>query len=450
MTRIIRFVSVACACFTIASCGILEDPTFPDAGTETDTDSGTEADTDASTEADTHAGTDAGTDSDVDAGTQTDPDDDSSQKARWTYLVYMAADNNLEIDYWMDLDELATAGSGNGVHVIVQVDRAKGFDTSNGNWTDTRRFYIDEGSWRQIGDSLGEKNMGDPKTLSDFLMWAAENYPAEKFALVLWNHGDSWRSNHDLTLWTIADDKESGDTIKIADGELGEAIQAFADNVGPLEAVMFDACLMASFEVAHSLQGYANYMAGSGSLTYDNGIDYRASINSIKKDPNATGKELTIATAEAVKNISREKNSAAIDISKLNAVAEAIKELSAAVLSDSSLESPLIKAISQARGLDSDWRRYYIDLKDLAIKIEASSNSTIRPLGSAIRAAVEVAVAIALGKTFPHNGEATTFGGFNFMADYLEDMSYLKAYTKGTWASTDWDDVLLKLANGRR
>ena len=88
-------------------------------------------------------------------------------------------------------------------------------------------------------------------------------------------------------------------------------------------------------------------------------------------------------------------------------------------------------------------------LRDLALKIEASSNAKIRPFGTAIVEAVDLAVATALGKTFSHNGQATTFGGFNFMADYQEDMSYLTNYSKGTWATTGWDDVLLKLANNR-
>ena len=111
-----------------------------------------------------------------------------------------------------------------------------------------------------------------------------------------------------------------------------------------------------------------------------------------------------------------------------------------------SLESPLKEAISQARGLDPDWRKYYMDLRDLAVQMKASSSSTIRPHGTAIIEAVDSAVAIALGKTFDHGG-TTSFGGFNFMADYEEDRVYLQAYTKATWGTTVWGEVLLKLAD---
>lgn len=91
----------------------------------------------------------------------------------WTILVYLDADNDLEGDGIVDVNEMEQVGSDEHVNVVVQMDRIPGEDDSNGDWTDTRRFYIlwDDDlsaiSSAQVGPQLGELNMGDPQTLAD-------------------------------------------------------------------------------------------------------------------------------------------------------------------------------------------------------------------------------------------------------------------------------------------
>src|SRR4030095_16659187 len=63
--------------------------------------------------------------------------------ANWTVLVYMGGDNNLEDGLENDLDEFEIAGgSTSSVRVLVLLDRAHDYDTSNGDWTDTRVFEV--------------------------------------------------------------------------------------------------------------------------------------------------------------------------------------------------------------------------------------------------------------------------------------------------------------------
>lgn len=61
---------------------------------------------------------------------------------KWTIMVYMCADNNLESAAIADMNELEEAGSTSDVNILVQIDRAKGYDTSNYDWPTTRRYYI--------------------------------------------------------------------------------------------------------------------------------------------------------------------------------------------------------------------------------------------------------------------------------------------------------------------
>lgn len=110
----------------------------------------------------------------------------------WTFLVFADGDNNLEGAAIDDLNEMEVAGSSDQVNIVVQLDRISGYDSSNGNWTTCKRFYVTKDSngydstivSTEIAD-LGERNMGDPATLVEFAQWGRDNYPAQHYALVL-------------------------------------------------------------------------------------------------------------------------------------------------------------------------------------------------------------------------------------------------------------------------
>ena len=42
-------------------------------------------------------------------------------------------------------------------------------------------------------EDLGEVNMGDGKALGDFITWGIQQYPAKRYMLVIWDHGQGWR-----------------------------------------------------------------------------------------------------------------------------------------------------------------------------------------------------------------------------------------------------------------
>ena len=107
-------------------------------------------------------------------------------KAKWTVMVYMAGDNNLDGAALRDIEEMARVGSTKDVNVLVQLDRLED--------KKTRRFLITKGGGydRDCVETFGETNTGDPKILEDFLAWSIERYPAERYFLILWNHGSGW------------------------------------------------------------------------------------------------------------------------------------------------------------------------------------------------------------------------------------------------------------------
>lgn len=107
-------------------------------------------------------------------------------QAKWTFMVYMAGDNNLDGAALRDIAEMARAGSTKDVNVLVQLDRLE--DNL------TRRFRITQGGGfkKDCIETFGDTNTGDPQILYDFVKWAAGNYPADRYALILWNHGSGW------------------------------------------------------------------------------------------------------------------------------------------------------------------------------------------------------------------------------------------------------------------
>lgn len=135
----------------------------------------------------------------------------NSARLPWTIMIFMNGDSDLEPNAMEDLNEIEAglAGGENKVHVVVLVDRSPGDDTSDGDWKGTRLYYMqyDSGglngtviSKRLAGMGLSdtgdsdEKNMGDPAVLAAFVDYVKAYFPATNTMLVIWNHGDGWRS----------------------------------------------------------------------------------------------------------------------------------------------------------------------------------------------------------------------------------------------------------------
>ena len=124
-----------------------------------------------------------------------------------------------------------------------------------------QRWYYDADTQVAAPEQAGEKfqlrqelplaSMADPETLRDFVRWSAETYPAQKYALVLWGHGGGARG-------IFIDELFDEDMMT-----LGELHDALIDADVMLEAVLFDACLMANFNTAWSIVDNTRWMCAS-------------------------------------------------------------------------------------------------------------------------------------------------------------------------------------------
>jgi hypothetical protein len=206
------------------------------------------------------------------------------QHGRWTILVYLDADNDLESAGMANINQMEAIGSTADVRVIVQLDRIPGYDASSGDWTDTRRYLITRDSDRKVLNSirlddtpLGELDMAKPATLRDFVAQAKSEFPADHYCLIIWDHGTGWSFRSPSMLpqhkYVISDDT-SGSGMNVDDVR-----SALAGN--GLDVVAFDACLMQQLEVAYEMRDVARYMVASAATEPSPGYDYAAVLNRV-------------------------------------------------------------------------------------------------------------------------------------------------------------------------
>lgn len=206
--------------------------------------------------------------------------------AVWTFLVYMDGDNDLEGEAIADFLEMARIGSTKDVRIVVQLDRVKGYNYDYDNWTNTRRGIVLHGSFPRAtwGTDIGEKNMGDVETLREFVSWGKANYPADHTALVLWNHGDGWRSQTPRAQKRAicTDQTSNNDSLTMA--EVRQALES----AGPVDLIGFDACLMGMAEVAYELREQGSVMVGSEELEPAEGWPYNTILYDLVTSPTLT------------------------------------------------------------------------------------------------------------------------------------------------------------------
>ncbi len=209
-------------------------------------------------------------------------------RARWTVMIYMCADNNLASEGLADIEELEAVGSGDGVEVVVQFDGSPAHSPGHAG---TFRLHVERHPEAGPGpveeDSPAETDTGDPEALVSFVEWAVERWPASRYALIIWNHGNGWYPDpgpHRSRApgaggipmpRAIAHDTTSDDVLTI--DELAHALERIRRDVlhgRPLDLLGMDACLMGMAEVLYEIRGSARVTVASEMIEPGDGWPY--------------------------------------------------------------------------------------------------------------------------------------------------------------------------------
>lgn len=170
-----------------------------------------------------------------------------------TIIVYMAADNDMTDDAWLNIKEMENVFEEKGVNLLVFIDPVN-----------------DSPQIRRIGQggsvrvkNYPEFNSTDSGQMERVLNDIIDMYPASSYGLVLWSHGSSWLPAG-TRLRSFGDDH--GRQMNIVD--LASAIPIRFD------FIIFDACRMGAVEVVYELRDKTNYIIASSADIVYSGFPY--------------------------------------------------------------------------------------------------------------------------------------------------------------------------------
>jgi hypothetical protein len=281
--------------------------------------------------------------------------------------------------------------------------------------------------------------MGDPQTLVNFVSWAANNYPAKKYLLVIWNHGGGFKS----LVYTkgIAQDDTSGKDI-ITMSELEYALSAINTQIGNIDIVGMDACLMGMTEVAYQIKDYADILIASEESVPFNGWPYDTILEELTGNPLMLPGQLSADIVDKYiysypyNNVTQ----SAIDLSYMDTLASQLSNLALAIMSDTLTPKDVYvdAAYSSQYYGDPD----FIDLYDFCDKIFDHSNSlAIKNMAIIIQQTLSSAV---INSDYSGWGVSSSKGLSIYFPWYYSYNS--EKYNDTNFAQdTFWDEMLLYL-----
>ena len=354
----------------------------------------------------------------------------------WTVLVYLDADNNLEGAALQDIVQMTEAST---TRFVVLVDRIPGYSSADvlglGDFTDAALLLIEDGA-AELLETPGEINMGAPETLASFVSYGLRTHRGEKNALVLWDHGGSWKG----VAWddSSVDPSSTSNVDGLSLDELAAGMRrGLADaGVERFDMVGFDACLMATYEVAMAVQPFADVMVASEETEPSHGWDW-ASLGT--PSSGATTVEFADSIlqgyrAEAEASAETEVTLSAVDLHETGVLTAAIDGLADA------LRAPGVRigrvgfgrnqAISFGRSPDPAQDYFSVDLGALATELEG-----IEGMGDAASALHDAVHAIVIRRVSSASDADSTGVAAYFppVADNF-DPAYEKANYAPSWS----------------
>ncbi len=223
-----------------------------------------------------------------------DTADSSKSLKDWTIMVYMTG-SNLEhttspqkrhgSQNVLDMLKGTLAPNSDAFNLVVSTGNSGRYA-----WKTVKRSLIERGQQHVLQD-LGMKKMVDGEALKDFVLWSRDNFPAQHYALILWGHGKG-RGGYGAI--------ENGKIDLLDLSKLAQTFQAIRAQISqPLDVVVYDACSMATLEVAEVTAMLATTMAASVDVEPEHGIGYTQLLTTVATVPPKNGIEFAKIAEES-------------------------------------------------------------------------------------------------------------------------------------------------------
>jgi len=292
----------------------------------------------------------------------------------WAVYWYLCG-SDLETDAGLasrDLQEMMQVSLPNNVQVVIEAGGASEWHNNFDPRSNSRYLY--DSSGMNLIEKIPRANMGDKKTLENFLSFCNENYPADHQIIVFWNHGGG------SVAGVIFDQQFGYESLSLLDiQEVLGAVSTPSATKPPYEMIGFDACLMATIDTADILRGYAKWMVASEEMEPGLGWDYTGFMRALANDTGIGGAMLGKEICDSFYNSCQRAGQAneitlsVIDLSRVDALMDAYHNIGAESLIDAcenpSFVSDFGRAAVKAQnyGFNNAWDGYsnMVDLGDL-------------------------------------------------------------------------------------
>lgn len=300
----------------------------------------------------------------------------------WSVFVYMCG-SDLESNYGAataDIKEMIDAKPSDEVTVIIQTGGAQKWQNFGISANKISRYILKNGELNLL-EKLPQANMGDGRTLYEFLDFCNKYYAADRQVLLFWDHGAG-------SVFGFANDENYGfDSILLS--ELRGALSSvYGDNPKnkPFELIGFDTCLMATVDTAASIELFANYFVASQEIEPGNGWQYTLWLSALSDNTNMSTVELgkTICDAYYQGCVDEDSEQTAtlslIDLNKINPMIKAWNVFGMYALMQASENDAFYATIGRAASRSENFSNSksngysnMVDMGDFISKVSAAS-----------------------------------------------------------------------------
>ena len=376
----------------------------------------------------------------------------------WTIFVYGNGDSNLSSGWLRDRAEMQKVGSSDKFKIIVQTDvdskrspGGDGFDYPDEYRDKVTRELILANGFKTL-EVLPELNMDDPKNLKDFLSWGLKNHKADRYGLVLWNHGSQFHGyggDHN----NYGNGKGYDYSTMLSADVRNSLMQAMGDNnITKFDFISFDTCLMAGAELLVDYHDLCDVYMACTEVDFGAGWNYSI-LGYLKEHPTVSNIEFAKKEVDvwSLHHNRRKcdiyyKGHVAYDFSKFDVYNEKFRAFAEELLQQNMLENALIPKLRRQaihyrnvndRGDGTKGPSDYIDLGTFAKEIANNSSGKLRSVSLELLDSINQLIiaksngsrrqdAIGLSIYYPLNGDPHFF--------YARDANYTGSWaTKSAW-----------------
>jgi hypothetical protein len=206
---------------------------------------------------------------------------ETSWEPTWVLMYYISGDldDTVGASYNRIMNQIEKGAGNRNVKILVAWDQF-GFGNSayyeiqsDEDLNNLADYQEGVNKWDK-----NELNMGSSSTLSDFLEWGMENYPADHYALIMDDHGTGLGGS-------MVDKSSAGDLLTLP--ETKQALKTAVTSYQKLDVLVMNACLMGLIEDGYQFKDMADYYVAGEDVQWVFSQGYTATLEQITSSATA-------------------------------------------------------------------------------------------------------------------------------------------------------------------